>query len=275
MSGPGSSTRGATRSHGRSAEEDEVIAALELDRSIERLLADRDRALAASRLGAEAAHRGQPRTEDATILATVDRLARSLVRVHPSFRFEERLSQRLAALAEAGLADSLEARRPTPARGTAPAASSPPDTSPAAATPPTTTEPPPSLATNPPPSTDSLEPSTTRRGRRPVPVVPAPLRHPLVIGGALTSAAISIAGAAFLAWRRTRPRPHPMSRAVRLAHGAFGTTSALVERGPRTDRRRRGRGVALAANLALRALERGTVSTPASTAAERPEPRLG
>jgi len=36
-----------------------------------------------------------------------------------------------------------------------------------------------------------------------------------VIGGVLTSAAISIAGAAFVAWRRSRPIGDPMSRAVR------------------------------------------------------------
>ncbi|HET9084361.1 MAG TPA: hypothetical protein VFN41_08120, partial [Candidatus Limnocylindrales bacterium] len=39
--------------------------------------------------------------------------------------------------------------------------------------------------------------------------------RPVVIGGVLTSAAISIAGAAFVAWRRGRPVGDPMSRAVR------------------------------------------------------------
>jgi hypothetical protein len=39
--------------------------------------------------------------------------------------------------------------------------------------------------------------------------------HPVVIGGVLTSAAISIAGAAYVAWRRGRPPADPMSRAVR------------------------------------------------------------
>ena len=39
--------------------------------------------------------------------------------------------------------------------------------------------------------------------------------RPVVIGGVLTSAAISIAGAAYVAWRRGRPPVDPMTRAVR------------------------------------------------------------
>jgi hypothetical protein len=39
--------------------------------------------------------------------------------------------------------------------------------------------------------------------------------RPLLIGGALTSAALSLAGAAYVAWRRTRPPSTPMARAVR------------------------------------------------------------
>jgi hypothetical protein len=39
--------------------------------------------------------------------------------------------------------------------------------------------------------------------------------RPLLIGGALTSAALSIAGAAYIAWRIRRPLRSPMSRAVR------------------------------------------------------------
>ena len=42
--------------------------------------------------------------------------------------------------------------------------------------------------------------------------------RPLLIGGALTSAALSIAGAAIVACRRTRPARSPMARAVRAAH---------------------------------------------------------
>jgi hypothetical protein len=42
----------------------------------------------------------------------------------------------------------------------------------------------------------------------------AALARPVVIGSVVTSAAISLAGAAFVAWRRTRPTD-PMARAVR------------------------------------------------------------
>ena len=39
--------------------------------------------------------------------------------------------------------------------------------------------------------------------------------NPLLIGGALTSAALSLAGAAYVAWRLRRPVGTPMARAVR------------------------------------------------------------
>jgi hypothetical protein len=40
--------------------------------------------------------------------------------------------------------------------------------------------------------------------------------HPVLIGGVLTSAALSLAGAAWMAWRRGgRPSSDPMARAVR------------------------------------------------------------
>lgn len=39
--------------------------------------------------------------------------------------------------------------------------------------------------------------------------------RPVVIGGVLTSAALSLAGAAYVAWRRNRPPSHAMTRAVR------------------------------------------------------------
>jgi hypothetical protein len=52
---------------------------------------------------------------------------------------------------------------------------------------------------------------TTAPDGRPVAIRPA------VIGGVLTSAAISLAGAAFMAWRRSRPPADPMARAIRAA----------------------------------------------------------
>ena len=41
--------------------------------------------------------------------------------------------------------------------------------------------------------------------------------RPAVIGGVLTSAAISLAGAAYVAWRRNRPAVDPWARAIRAA----------------------------------------------------------
>ena len=45
---------------------------------------------------------------------------------------------------------------------------------------------------------------------------PVALR-PVVIRGVLTSAAISLAGAAYVAWRRNRPAMDPWARAIRAA----------------------------------------------------------
>jgi hypothetical protein len=88
---------------------------------------------------------------------TADALASVLPRYHPSFRFVEALSARLA-IAAAG--------REEPG--------------------------------------DLLSFPTTRV--LPVVDLRAGQVRPVVIGGVLTSAAISIAGAAFVAWRRGRPR---------------------------------------------------------------------
>ena len=51
---------------------------------------------------------------------------------------------------------------------------------------------------------------------RPSPGDPRPAQvRPVVIGGVLTSAALSLAGAAYVAWRRGHPPADPMTRAVR------------------------------------------------------------
>ena len=42
--------------------------------------------------------------------------------------------------------------------------------------------------------------------------------RPLIVGGAITSAAISIVGVAWVAWRATRPGGSTMARAAREAH---------------------------------------------------------
>ncbi len=111
------------------------------------------------------------------------RLAHDLVRVHPSFRFEERLAVRLGEAARAmrlrAAAGSLGSATPVPLRAPSPAVAA---------------------------SLDPLDAHSVR---------------PLLVGGALTSAALSLAGAAWMAWRRSRPAPRsPMARAVRAAREA-------------------------------------------------------
>ena len=125
---------------------DGEIEAFVVDRYLESLLARRP-----------AASDGVP----AELELTARRLAAALPRYHPSFRFEEALAARLAAVAgriEAGELMHLPIR----------------------------------------------------------PIVPHPVvPRPVVLGGVLTSAALSLAGAAFVAWRRSHPTMDPMSRAVR------------------------------------------------------------
>ena len=98
--------------------------------------------------------------------ATALRLAGSLPRYHPSFRFEDELSRKLAAAA-AGIVRTDIASLPDPAE------------------------------IWPDPALD-----------RPA------LPRPVVIGGVLTSAALSLAGAAYVAWRRGRA-DDAMVRAIR------------------------------------------------------------
>lgn len=129
-------------------------------------------------------------------------LRRSLVRVHPSFRFEERLAERLAGLAavRAGPA-ALAAGGGTvvPFRGDVPVA------------------------------VDPLLPSILAGDLDPTDAVALDRavggadRRPLLVGGALTSAALSLVGVAWVAWRASRPGSRSpaastMTRAARTAH---------------------------------------------------------
>ena len=98
------------------------------------------------------------------------RLRRDLVRVHPSFRFEERLAARLASEAAA-----TQLAPAAGAEGTITAI----------------------------PVTLDGEPNDDEGFR------------PLLIGGALTSAALTNAGAAYAAWRRARPSRLGRARAAR------------------------------------------------------------
>ena len=140
---------------------------------------------------------------DPALRRASDRLRRDLTRVHPSFRFEERLALRLAEAAAA-------ARLPA-AVGAGTGAGGGVVTFRGGA----------SVAN------DGFDPLADDPDdeRRELPV-------PLLIGGALTSAAISIAGAAaYVAWRWARPGRggSPMvraARAVREAHRAGGAASS-------------------------------------------------
>jgi hypothetical protein len=112
------------------------------------------------------------------IRATAERLARDLPRLHPSFRFEEALAARLADVAwrMRASAGAGEGGLVVPL----PAATGPGDTD----------------------VLDAADPRTA-------------FGRPLIIGGALTSAALSLAGAAYVAWRLNRPAAGPMARAAR------------------------------------------------------------
>ena len=98
--------------------------------------------------------------------ATADTLATGLPRYHPSFRFVEALSARLAA-----------------------------------------------AAVGPDVPADVVELPVASRQASVIDLRSGQVR-PVAIG-VLTSAAISIAGAAYVAWRRGRPPADPMTRAVR------------------------------------------------------------
>ena len=145
-------------------------------------------------------------------------LRASLVRVHPSFRFEERLAGRLGDLAAA------QARPAVAAAGGGATVVEFPGASPAIL------DADPLVAAI---LAGELDPTDTeamdRATRQPGP------RRPLIVGGAITSAAISLVGVAYVAWRASRPAGHgqsnrAMARAARAARArrAAAGVSALV-----------------------------------------------
>lgn len=162
---------------------------------------------------------------DPTVRAAARRLRDELVRVHPSFRFEERLARRLGEAA-AGM-------RLAAAGGDATVVPFPgrllddpdlageldnPDLAALVRSPAATTGAP--LAADgqlvdigrP---GDAVPAGTLAADARPA------ARNPLFVGGAVTSAALSLAGAAFVAWRLSRGAPtDPMARAVRATRAA-------------------------------------------------------
>jgi hypothetical protein len=148
---------------------------------------------------------------DPAIRAASERLRHDLVRVHPSFRFEERLATRLAeTAAQLRIPAAVGAEGhvvPFRAPSFGPAVTPGSGASPAA-------------------TLDDLlaDPTGDRRD----------LSRPLLIGGALTSAALSLAGAALVAWRRTRPGS-PMVRAARAVREARDAASSGIPFGRRLD----------------------------------------
>ena len=166
---------------GRDAQE---IDALVTDRYLEALLTAH----------ARGADRGPAPSEPAApIRLAADRLARDLPRLHPSFRFEEALAARLAEVAaRMGLptgagAEGMVVPLPGRTRG------QPPGADQAVADISDTT------------TADADGPGDPRSG----------IGRPLLIGGALTSAALTIGGAAYVAWRLNRPPASAMVRAAR------------------------------------------------------------
>jgi hypothetical protein len=152
---------------------------------IEALIADRylESLLVAHASGADRAP--APAELDPRVRAVADRLARDLPRLHPSFRFEEALAARLQA---AGMIRRL----PVAAGGEGSVVSMP-------------------LAAG---DADAAALAAYVDGL-PLDDPDDDVMRPLLIGGALTSAAISLAGAAWVAWRWRRPAATPMARAVR------------------------------------------------------------
>jgi hypothetical protein len=140
-------------------------------------------------LAAHAAGAGRtPASSDVDPLArfAAERLSHELPRLHPSFRFEEGLWLRLA--------DVARAMRPvaaTGSHGTVLAISGTPR------------------------STAELVALAAFVDGKATEADTANPARPLIVGGALTSAALSLAGAVYVAWRLSHPNAAPMARAVR------------------------------------------------------------
>jgi hypothetical protein len=193
------------------------VEALVTDRYLEALLAGDALPSGADRVAGDMPAGAVPAAE---VRAAARLLQESLVRVHPSFRFEERLAARLAGMAAAG-----QARAAAAGGGTGGTIVAFPGACAAAH-----------------PAADvlldailrgDLDPADAgaveRAGRTPGP------RRPLLVGGAITSAAISIVGVAWVAWRASHPAADApggaMARAIRMARVRRDATVAAVPAG--------------------------------------------
>ena len=187
------------------------------DVEVEALLADR---YLDTLLAAEARHAADAPWDaslDPGLRLAARTLRRSLVRVHPSFRFEERLAGRLAELAAA------RSRPAAAAGGGAPVPFGRPGTVAGAhradrvdlvAVDPAL---PAILAGH-------LDPTADEAGGAGAPG--AATGRPLLLGGAMASAAISLVGVAWVAWRVAHPAG-VMARAARAARGRRAAARAL------------------------------------------------
>jgi hypothetical protein len=178
--------------------EEPEIEALQVDRYLESILVARDRG---ARLALLDAHL------DPTLRSTADRLSAELIRVHPSFRFEERLARRLAEVAGGLRLPAVAGGEGSVPRSLAPAGG--PAFEPGFA---------PAELLDPARAADESDGEGELLGGR---------ARPILIGGALTSAAVSLAGAVFVAWRLSRP-VHPMVRAIRAVHDRPSHESGLA-----------------------------------------------
>lgn len=157
--------------------------------------------LTALGLGADQA---APLPLDSGVRLASERLTRDLPRFHPSFRFEERLAVRLAEaaasmhlpLAAGGESVSRGVPLPRPIARVAGVPAGPDDH-----------------------STHDSRPRAS-----------AP--RPILVSGAVAASALSLAGAAWVAWRRARVHGSPMARAARAAHGMRDRTTPAMRGRP-------------------------------------------
>jgi hypothetical protein len=168
-------------------------------REVDALVTDRylEGLLAAHARGADRSPHTTASEPDADVRRAADRLSTGLPRLHPSFRFEEALAARLAEVAaRMGLSAAAGAEGlVVPIRTAGLPVDGPDD------------------------AADAGPAEGDPRG----------IGRPLLIGGALTSAAISIAGAAYVAWRLNRP---PSSAMVRAARAVARTRPVTDRWGP-------------------------------------------
>jgi len=157
------------------------VEALVTDRYLESLLAGHAPADAAGS-GPDRGRRRSALALDESVRFAVHELGRDLPRYHPSFRFEERLALRLGELAATLRMPAAAGAEGSiiPLRGFDPSGD----------------------------AFDGPDDEARRVGR------------PILIGSALTSAALSLAGVAWVAWRRSHPATSPMARAVRAVNAA-------------------------------------------------------